>query len=478
MSPVKYFHLLHTNDLHSHLEQMCKIYTLVKKLRGEWEKRGETGFLLDIGDHMDRVRLETEGTDGKVNRAVLETTGYDLVTLGNNELLTFSAKELEENYEGSTFAVVSSNVVEAVSGRNPSWVRPCKILIRDGIRFGFLGATIPYDTVYEMMGWRVQDPVEILMQQVEQLRDQVDVLIVLSHLGLFNDRELAERVSGIDVIIGSHTHHLLETPERVGSTLIAAAGKFGSHVGKITVAVDQKSKRIVRIEGNCFPLDEVDEAEEIAEIIRRYRTMAEKNLSRPITRLEKPLPIDWKKESPLGNFLADSLREWVGTEIAIVNSGQLLGSLPAGPISRKQLHQVCPHPINPVLLKLRGEAIRRTLEESLLKEYMEKAIRGFGFRGKVLGFMCVSGLRIDYDPDAHPFHKIRSIYVGEKRLSDDEEYHVATIDMFTFGAGYMELKGGKLIKYFLPEFLRDLLACQLQKANAALQCETHRWHAV
>jgi 5'-nucleotidase len=478
VSPVKHFYLLHTNDLHSHLEQMAKIHTLVTKLRGEWVKRGETGFLLDIGDHMDRVHFETEGTDGQVNRAILEMSGYDLVTLGNNELLTFSAKDLEENYRNTSFAVVSSNVVEAVSGRSPSWVKPWKILARDGIRFGFLGVTIPYDTVYELMGWRVQDPIQIITQKVEQLRDKVDVLIVLSHLGLFNDRKLAQQVSGIDIIIGAHTHHLLEIPERIGSTLIAAAGKFGSHVGKITVTVDQESRKIVGMEGICFPLDEVDEADEIQEIIRRYRTMAEKNLSRPIAKLEKPLPIDWKRESPLGNFLADSLREWVGAEIAIVNSGQLLGSLPAGPISRKQLHQVCPHPINPVLLKIDGRALRRTLEESLLEEYMEKTIRGFGFRGKILGFLCVSGLQIVYDPDAGPYQKIRSIYVGEKRLRDDEEYHIATIDMFTFGAGYMELKGGKLIKYFLPEFLRDLLARQLQRADAALHCEVRRWHAV
>ncbi|SEN72196.1 bifunctional metallophosphatase/5'-nucleotidase [Lihuaxuella thermophila] len=478
MSPVRQVHLLHTNDLHSHLEQMSKIHTLVTRMREEWAKRGETGFLLDIGDHMDRVRLETEGTDGLVNRAILERSGYDLITLGNNELLTFSAKELKTNYEGSSFAVVSSNVVEAAWGRSPSWLTPWKILIRDGIRFGFLGATIPYDTVYELMGWRVQDPVPILRQKVEQLRDRVDVLIVLSHLGLFNDRKLAEQVSGIDIILGAHTHHLLEIPERVGSTLIAAAGKFGHHVGKITVTVDPASKKIVEMKGKCFSLDEVSEADEIQEIIRRHRTLAEKNLSRPIAKLAKPLPIDWKRESPLGNFLADSLREWVGAEIAIVNSGQLLGSLPAGPVSRKQLHQICPHPINPVLLKIQGQALRRTLEESLMEEYMEKAIRGFGFRGKILGFMCVSGLRIVYDPNAGPYQKIRSIYVGEKRLRDDEQYDIATIDMFTFGAGYMELKDGKLIKYFLPEFLRDLLARQLQKANAPQLSEVHRWHVV
>nr|WP_258567740.1 5'-nucleotidase [Paenactinomyces guangxiensis] len=203
--------------------------------------------------------------------------------------------------------------------------------------------------------------------------------------------------------------------------------------------------------------------------------MAEKNLSRSIIRLERPLPVDWKRESPFGNLLADSLRDWVGTEIALVNSGQLLNGLPAGTVSRKQLHQVCPHPINPVLLQIKGREIRRSLEESLLEKYVELQIRGFGFRGKILGSLCVSGLNISADLNAEPYQKIRSIRVGHSLLYDEKEYHIATIDMFTFGSGYLELKRGKLLKYFLPEFLRDVLAYRLQKPEAVRECEVRRW---
>jgi hypothetical protein len=60
-------------------------------------------------------------------------------------------------------------------------------------------------------------------------------------------------------------------------------------------------------------------------------------------------------------------------------------------------------------------------------------------------------------------------------LNDEEEYRLATIDMFTFGVGYLALKKGELLHYFLPEFLRDLLAEQLKKPEALKQCRKTRW---
>jgi 2',3'-cyclic-nucleotide 2'-phosphodiesterase (5'-nucleotidase family) len=157
VSLVKRFHLLHTNDLHSRLDQAAKIHELVTKLRGKWQKRGEGVILVDVGDHMDRMRMETEGTDGRVNRAILEKTGYDLFTFGNNELLTFTKSQLASLFGDAPFAVVSSNVFDHASESRPHWIAPYKVLTISGVRFGFLAATIPYPVVYEQMGWTVKN---------------------------------------------------------------------------------------------------------------------------------------------------------------------------------------------------------------------------------------------------------------------------------------------------------------------------------
>ncbi|MDT2238225.1 5'-nucleotidase C-terminal domain-containing protein [Paenibacillus larvae] len=67
-----------------------------------------------------------------------------------------------------------------------------------------------------------------------------------------------------------------------------------------------------------------------------------------------PLKNDWYAASPLGNLLADSLRRFTRTELSLVNAGQLLGGLEAGSVTKGRLLEICPSPINPCRIKLRG----------------------------------------------------------------------------------------------------------------------------
>ncbi|SMO84724.1 bifunctional metallophosphatase/5'-nucleotidase [Melghirimyces algeriensis] len=478
MNPLKKVHILHTNDLHSHFEMMPKVYTVLSDLKKEMEAASEAVILVDIGDHTDRFSVETEGTDGMANRAVLEATGYQLVTLGNNELLTFSKEELYQLYQTAPFEVVSTNVKE-LNGERPTWMKPWTICHVEGFRIGFLAATIPYPKVYELLGWKVSDPLKELMSAVSYLQQETDAIVVLSHLGLGNDRRLAEEISGIDMIIGSHTHHLLEVPERIQGTMIAAAGKFGNYVGHITLEMEKDSNRLIGIDGRCISTASAQPNPALEKMIQEFYTQAEQALSEPFIHLNRPLPIDWFKESPLGNFLADGLLQWVSdADCALVNAGQLLGGLERGPVTRGLLHQVCPHPINPTSIHLRGRQIRDILEDSLVRENQEKAIRGFGFRGKKLGILNLAGLKAEYDPLASSGNRLGTVWIQEKPLEDQQMYRVATIDMLTFGVGYQEFKNGKELKFFLPGFLRDILASHFSSAGSVEQSYTSRWQSV
>ena len=193
---------------------------------------------------------------------------------------------------------------------------------------------------------------------------------------------------------------------------------------------------------------------------------------------DRELPVSYEAESPFGNLLAQAVRRHTGSEFSLVNSGQLLASLPAGEISEGMLHERCPSPINPCTMRLSGEDILASLEESLLEEKMGKFIMGFGFRGKVLGGICVDGLEIEYNPDAPPFERIIRASVAGKPLRSDQTYLVGTLDMFTFGVGYERLKRGTEKRYMLPEFLRDLLRFELQTAGAVDNCFQSRWKKV
>lgn len=465
--------LYHTNDLHSHMEEMEKIHTFVERKRNEANLRGESFLLVDLGDHADRFRMETEGTMGKANRSILDYTGYDVVTLGNNELLTIPNVDLEEMYNQVPFSIVSSNVRQKENKQLPNWLQPWTIREVKGTRIAFLGATVSYPLVYDLLGWQVDDPIESIARDVSLLRSQVDVIVVLSHLGIFSDRKLATAVPGIDVIIGAHTHHLLKEPERIGTTMLVAAGKYGEYIGEVKMIVDQASQP--RFDA-CVHLIELEESSpSMSKFIHQLRTEAYHHMAEPIAKLEEALTISWHKESTFANLLADELRTWTGAPIALVNSGVLLGSLPAGLVSWGKLHAVCPHPINPVVVEISGKAIREALVQSLQPFYQNQNIRGFGFRGKMLGSLAVSGLQVVTVP-IQEGSCVQAVYVGNELLNDNEVYQLATIDMFTFGSGYVTLKEGKLLKYYVPEFLRDLLKDAIQDSSRIEKAKEKRWH--
>lgn len=318
------------------------------------------------------------------------------------------------------------------------------------------------------------DPFEAIGEEVEKLREQVDVIAVMSHLGINVDKQLAEKVAGIDLIMGGHTHHLLEEPLVIGGTSICAAGKFGDQLGRVEIELDESSKRPV-IRAACVPMAAYAEHPAAAAIIGGYRVAGERRLSRVITRLEAPLPALPERESPLGNLLAAGLRRHTDAEIGIVNTGQLLGGLQQGDVTEGQLHALCPSPINPCRMLLSGANIRAALEEALLPSFTGMPIKGYGFRGEVLGTLAIDGMEVVYDPALPEFHRIVSILVNGEPLSDDRDYVVGCIDMFTFHIGYLSLGQATDISYYLPEFIRDLLAAELKEGRFIPSCRQERW---
>lgn len=467
--------ILHTNDIHSFFEQMPKVATTIKQLRSECAD--EEVLTIDCGDHMDRVRPETEGSNGIANIEVMNETGYELAVLGNNEGLTFLPKELAKLYrEHAKFTVIGSNMLDVAEGEIPNWMVPYDVIQKGKLRIGVIGVTIDFTSFYELLGWDVRDPLLTTQACVEKLRDQVDIVIVLSHLGLNNDKLMAKTIKGIDCIFGGHTHHLLEEPLCIDNTYICAAGKFGRYVGQFQLQYDFEKRRITQARGRVVDVEAFANDHQVEHIVATYKAKSVKKLNEVIAEIKKPLHIDWNGESSLSNLLAAGIRKWTQAEIGIVNSGQLLKGIDAGTITRGMLLDICPSPINPCSMRLKGEHLKLALEESLLAEFVQLPIRGFGFRGKVLGTLCVDGMTITYDPKAPPYEKIKSIMVGHQPLQLEKDYVVGTIDMFTFGIGYTSFTKGKDVQFFLPEFIRDILQHEFFDDEALAFAEQSRWN--
>ncbi|GKU80208.1 bifunctional UDP-sugar hydrolase/5'-nucleotidase [Paenibacillus sp. L3-i20] len=466
--------LLHSNDIHSRLENAARIATIIAEERRT--NGADRVLAVDCGDHMDRMRQETEGSDGMVNLELLLEAGYEVVTLGNNEGLTYSSEVLSNLYkQPSQPAVVCANMELTSTGERPEWMHPYTIIDKNGINFGIIGATANFYEFYLLLGWTTSEPLQAIRAQVAELRGKVDVIVVMSHLGLPLDQRMAMEIDGIDLILGAHTHHLLEEPLVIRDTTICAAGKFGDYIGRVEITIDKMTGRPL-FKGECIPTGAFQEKAQAYDIILKYREISRHRLSRVVSTLSVPLTQNPERESPFSNLLAAGLRKWTDAEIGLVNSGQLLGSLSIGDVTSGELHALCPSPINPCRMIIAGEYIRTALEQSLLEDFFRKPIKGYGFRGVVLGKLAVDGMNITYDNTRPAMNKLISVKVNGEELLDAKLYTVGSIDMFSFKAGYESLSKAEKFDYYLPQFIRDVIEHELAIPASLQLCHEHRWH--
>src|SRR5690625_1404832 len=180
MEEKLYFY--YTNDLHSHFESWPQVVTFLENEKRQRIDQNESFWLVDIGDHLDRVHPITEATMGRANIELLNEAGYDLITLGNNEGITLPYQNLYHLYDQATFKIVCTNL-KSLTEKNPHWLQPtATIQSKQGIKIGIIGLTAPFNAFYHLLGWHVEYPYEALDQQIEALNETTDVIVLLSHL--------------------------------------------------------------------------------------------------------------------------------------------------------------------------------------------------------------------------------------------------------------------------------------------------------
>jgi 2',3'-cyclic-nucleotide 2'-phosphodiesterase (5'-nucleotidase family) len=228
--------IFHTNDFHNKLTD-----AQAERLR-KMKEATPGAILLDCGDAIwsGNVYLRPGGEPilKRMNYA-----GYDAMCMGNREF-HFMAAGLRHKIGWAEFPVLSANIRPTNGARLP--VLPHITLERNGLRVTIMGLSVPMITE-RMLSRKVSsyvfdDPIETAARLVPELRPHCDLLVSLNHIGLHLDRKLAETVPGIDLIVGGHTHAVLESAEMVGETPIVQAGWYAHYVGKVKIAPEEKVK--------------------------------------------------------------------------------------------------------------------------------------------------------------------------------------------------------------------------------------------
>lgn len=443
--------LFHSNDIHSCFDYWSQMVSYIKR------NRDENTLYLELGDHADRSNPLTEATLGKGNVRLLNEAEVDYATIGNNEGITFAKDQLEALYDQAAFPVLLANLFHP-NGVRPSWVKHSFVhTMENGLKVGMIGLTAPFNDFYEQLGWVIAPPKEILCELLPDLQKHADVVVLLSHLGLFRDEEIAAEFEGIDVILGAHTHHVLPKGKRILGTLIAQAGKHGAYLGEISIDYDTVNKQVVQSEAMLLDVKEGPMDESTNHLLTIMNEEANRIMEKRVATIPRRLPVIWQEETEVVQLLCDAVTEWCDQEIGMMNAGVLLDSIEKGSITKRDIHRICPHPINPCVVRLTGDQLEKTIERAFTEEMRMLELKGFGFRGKVLGRMIFTGIKVELGRGK----LIERITILGKKLEKDHIYSLATLDMYTFGHLFPAVSDSVEKDYFMPEFLRDVLAWKL-----------------
>ncbi|WP_312126192.1 bifunctional metallophosphatase/5'-nucleotidase [Lysinibacillus boronitolerans] len=440
-------HIFHTNDLHSHFKYWPRMQSYVKEIRNNLANIGETSYLFDVGDHLDRSNIYTEATVGKGNVRLLNEAGYDVVTIGNNEGITLSHEELFHLYDNANFDVVVANVY-ASNGKKPAWMKPYVILTTaTGTKIGVIAATAMFEVYYEELNWHMDDARSTLLRLAHQLREEVDIVVCLSHLGITEDELLADECPEIDVIFGSHTHHVLPEGKVMNGVLLTGGGKFGQYTGHLIIEYDKKLRKIVEKKDTLIHNKDLPIVKNEQKMVQLLEDEGNRILDTPVFTTKKAYNKEWFHYSQLSDLFAHAILEKSGADCALFNAGIFLDGLPKGIVTALDLHRIFPHPINLCTIELSVPEMKEIYMQSKNEEWPYIELKGLGFRGVIFGKILTYGFSMNEN---------RQLMINGKLADQNHIYKLVTLDLFTFGYFYPSFKYAKK-QYILPEFLRNIM---------------------
>ncbi|SCC21518.1 2',3'-cyclic-nucleotide 2'-phosphodiesterase/5'-or 3'-nucleotidase, 5'-nucleotidase family [[Bacillus] enclensis] len=451
--------IMHTNDSHAHVEGYPKLFTAVNEIRAE----KENSLLLDAGDVFSGT-LYFRQYKGLADLWFMNELGFDAMTLGNHEF-DKDSETLANFIKEMNFPMVSSNVTVTGDADLEPLVKneigkpgeggniyPAMIKEVDGEKVGIFGLTTPDTAFISNPGENVvfEDAVESSTATINMLKEEgVNKIIALSHLGYSNDLELAEAVDGLDIIVGGHSHTVLEEPvviEKEEPTVIVQAGEYLNLLGLLDVTFNSGGV-VTGQSGEVLDLENYEEDAEALAKVQEYKAPLEELKSEVVGSTEVALDGERqdvrRKETNLGNLIADGMvakaNEFVETYIGVTNGGGIRASIDAGEITLGEVLTTMPFGNQLVTLDLTGQEILDALEHSVSR------VEGEDAPGE---FLQVSGIYFKYDVNKPAGERVWSVEVktadGFQEIDPAQTYRVAT-NAFTAngGDGYDMFKQAK-----------------------------------
>jgi 2',3'-cyclic-nucleotide 2'-phosphodiesterase (5'-nucleotidase family) len=374
--------------------------------------------VFNAGDDFQGTPISTF-TAGRSQVEIMNRISPTAVTLGNHEF-DYGIDSIKSVFATTSFPVVVSNLVTIPDGR--TLALPYEVRKVGQVTIGIVGAVPPdlpaLSLEKNLAGYRVRDIDSSLNMYIPALRAEhhVDLVVLVSHMGVDQDTLLAARRSDIDVIVGGHTHTALASPIRKGRAIVVQAGSRGRYLGRLDLDVDLDGDSVASYDGRLIETvaGSASPDSAVAAQVAAYEEIVNARLGERIGTLE----VDWDRkegapvEINIGNFASDVTRRTAGTDIAFQNVGGIRKDLAAGPITVRDIWEIHPFGNTIVTFSVRGDVLRRMME-------FQCAVRG-------RDFAQVSGLAYVYDSSRPAGTRLVELSVGGRAVDDSALYAVAT----------------------------------------------------
>lgn len=402
--------ILHTNDHHGRFWRngdgeygMAARKTVVDAIRAEVAAAGGFSLLLDGGDVNTGVP-ESDLQDAVPDFKGMNLLGYDAMAVGNHEF-DRSPAVLAMQRELAAFPMLSANIYR----KGERVFAPYQLFNLGGVRVAVMGLTTD-DTRKlgnpgNMQDLEFRSPIAEAATLVPALRARADIVIAATHMGHYEngqhgiqapgDVEMARAVKGLDLVVGGHTHeatcmraeNVVDTdhvpgapcqPDRQNGAWIVQANEWGKYVGRADFQYRNGSFTLVKYalipinlkkptadaNGGASPATytaPIPENAEMLALLRPYQDFGQKKLLVEIgssdAKLEGDRSVVRKQPTNLGMVIGQAMMEKTHSDFAVLNSGGVRDSLPAGAITYKDVLKVQPFGNTLVTLKLSGQEV-------------------------------------------------------------------------------------------------------------------------
>ena len=440
--------ILHTNDFHDRFEPISKydsgcsaedndagecfggvarMVTAVTEARA----RSNNVILVDGGDQFQGTLFYTY-YKGAMTAEFMNQLGYDAMTVGNHEF-DDGPEVLRGLIDAVDFPVLMSNAdisgEELLSGA----IEKSTIIERGGERIGLIGLTPQNTNELASPGPNVifSAPAEAVQAEVDRLEAEgVNKIIVLSHSGYNVDIAIAQATTGVDVIVGGHSHTLLGDfedaagpyPTMVGDTAIVQARSYGKYLGELNVTFDddgvitEASGAPVTIDGTVA--EDAAAKERVAELAIPLEEIRNRVVAETADVLTGDRTICRVMECSMGNLIADAMLDRVadqGIVIALQNSGGIRADIDAGEVTMGEVLTVLPFQNTLSTFQISGATLMEALENSA-----SQIEDGSG------RFLQVAGMTLTVDLSMDPGSRISDVMVGGAPIDPAATYGVVS----------------------------------------------------